>query len=89
MGTAYVLVVVKNYDVTVLAIKMPIDGIPSPGEEILVDFDDPQTEFVGGKWSEKEALGKYLFTVYEVKQLDELNKLPIVVCLALGDDKET
>lgn len=89
METIYVLVVVKDYDVTVLTIKMAVNRIPAPGEKIEIDFNDPRTEFVGGQWGEEMAKGKFLLTVYESRPADTVNsKYPTIVCLLQVPDED-
>jgi hypothetical protein len=89
MEMAHVIVVVKDYDATVLAVKVQIDKVPASGEKIEVNFDDPKTEIIGGKWGEESAKGIYSFTVHETTPADGLYTFPTIVCLLQISDEDT
>lgn len=88
MEMAHVIVVVKDYDATVLAVKIQIDKVPIPGEKVEVNFNDPKTEIIGGKWSEEAARGAYSFTVYETMPADKLYMFPTIVCFLQVSDED-
>lgn len=89
METVYIVVVVKDYDTTVLSAKTSVDKVPTSREKVVIDFDDPETEFIGGEWGREAAKGKFSFKIHEIVPADTTFRFPTIVCLLQEPDEDT
>ncbi|HEY4499359.1 MAG TPA: hypothetical protein VJH94_04855 [Candidatus Paceibacterota bacterium] len=70
---------VWDYGVLVLMVKMGAEKIPKNGDEIEVDFQKPDVEFIDGVWSRGIAVGQFSFIVTgNSLSVEDWDGLPIV-----------
>lgn len=72
------------WDSTTLNLMVKLSGprVPKSGEELTVDFDDPNTEVTGGMWMNSLRLrGSQIYPITPtVLSAKKIEGLPVVEC---------
>ncbi len=76
---SFFYVAFTNYADLLLLAKTSSKKVPAKGEEVELDFDNPDTEFIEGLWGKESAKGSFSFTVTENSIMaKDFNGLPII-----------
>ena len=89
MERYYVLFVtiIEGKEVVNLSAKTCSENLPESEKETEVDFNDPETVFIGGRKKRQEVTGqKFAAKVTEIIPAGREGGLPTVICRVLSDE---